>query len=470
MIFRATLLTAVLGSVALTLPAVAFAQAEVAEQEAAAEVVEETTEDAAATQAQASAAMLEEKDFTIDPSIKAGPPDGQEKVNTERLALIRKGKQFQHKVNTRIGRYMTAAMNTAEESNPEEGIALIAKLNPKRLNPNERASIYRVEAMLHYSAGDLDNTVASFRKSIAEDILPVAAETDIRFNIAQLLAGGYKWEETIAQINEWFRYTDEPTPIAYYLLGIANFQLGNTEYAIVNTEEALRIAEKPKEGWLQLLAALYVQRQDYKKAAPVLESLVMQFPKKAYWVQLSLIYAAKENYRGALAVQQAAYTQGLLTEDKELRRLARSYLYKELPHPAAKVLAKGIDDGIIEPDSKALELLANSWIAAREFEKSLPPLIEAAKVAETGNLYVRLGQVYLQKEDWGTAAARFEDALKKGDLTTPGNAQLLLGIAYYNNNQVFRAKSSFIKAADYEQYKTNAEQWISHIEREAKTS
>lgn len=399
--------------------------------------------------------------------VRAGPPEDLEPIDLEKLAKARQLRAAQYPVNSRINRYLAAAIEAQDESTPAEGLALLERLNPKRLNPMERASLYRVEALLHYADGDLDSTIAGFRKMIDENIMPLSVDTSIRFNIAQLLAGLYRWDDAIAAIFEWFRYVREPEPIAYYLLGIANFQLGNSELAIANTEKALDLAPEPKEGWLQLLAALYIQKEDYANAAPILEELVTQFPKKAYWAQLSLIYGAREDYRASLAVQQVAYAQGLLSEDKELRRLARSYLYAELPYPAAKVLEKGIVEGVVQRESKSLELLANSWIAAREFEKSLPPLLEAAKVAVDGNLFVRVGQVYLQREQWGLAAKQFEGAIDKGDLKQPGNANLLLGIAYYNDEQFLRAKSSFIEAANHEKTRPQAERWITHLEKEA---
>lgn len=402
--------------------------------------------------------------------LRAGPPEDQEPIDLVEVTTTRTGRRMIHRTNSRISRYLNAARDTQDEGNPAEGLALIAKLNPRRLNPMERASVYNVEALLHYHAGDLDATIESFRKVLAEQIMPVRQDVTIRYNIAQIYAGLYRWEETIEALYDWFRWVPEPDPGAYYLLGIANFQLGNRDLAIVNTEKSLELAAKPKEGWLQLLAALYIQAEDHARATPILEELVVRFPKKAYWVQLGLIYGAREDYRASLAVQQVAYAQGYLTQDKELRRLARSYLYAELPYPAARVLEKGLADGRIESESKSLELLANSWIAAREFEKSLPPLRLAAAVAEDGNLYLRLGQVFLQREEWSLAAERFEDAIEKGDLKQPGQAKLLLGIAYYNNAQVFRAKSSFIEAADFEKTRKHAEQWIDHLEREEQAS
>jgi tetratricopeptide (TPR) repeat protein len=227
------------------------------------------------------------------------------------------------------------------------------------------------------------------------------------------------------------------------------------------------MSEEPKEGWLQLLVALYIQQEDYTRATPIFEELVKRFPKKAYWVQLSLIYGALDDYRTSLAVQQVAHMQEFLTEHKEMLRLARSYLYHDLPLPAAKVLEESIEAGVVKPDAASYELLANSLIAARDFDRSLAPLRKAAALSEDGNLYVRLGQVHLQREEWDLAAVQLQQAVTKGDLRDPGNAQLLLGISYYNIDRVGKARSSFARARKYEKTREAANHWITHIETEA---
>jgi len=448
---------------AVGLPAAALGQTEGSSAERA-----KSATPAQASPPEASAAPAEQQEPASD--ARPGPPPDQVRPNFREIILARKTRQIANRMNSRISRYLSAAMEAQEEESAEAGLELLERLNLKRLNPMERASVYRVEAMLHYVAGDTEETIQGFRNAIDEEILPLTDEIQIRFNIAQLLTALSRWDDAIEALYEWFRWTQEEDPLAYYLLGIANFQLGNFDLAIANTEKALEIANEPKEGWLQLLAALYVQGENYQKAAPIFEQLLTLYPKKSYWVQIGLIYGALEDYDTSLAVQQIAYAQDLLSEDKELRRLARSYLVADLPYPAAHVLEQGIDGGQIEAEPKALELLANSWIQAREFDRSLPPLVRAAEIAEDGNVFVRLGQVYLQGEAWREAADAFKNAIDKGELKKPGNAHLLLGIAYYNDAQSFRAKSSFIDALDFEATRTQAEQWIAHLEREAKTS
>jgi tetratricopeptide (TPR) repeat protein len=395
-----------------------------------------------------------------------GSAGEEEPIDLEELQRERAAREALHPVRPRISRYLEAAAKSVDAGNAPEALATLGRLDPKRLNPYERALVYRLEAFVAYAAGDPSAALASFEKVLAEEVLPVRDEARVRFNIAQLHAALQQWRETIAAIDRWMRYVEAPDPLGYYLRAIAHYQLEERDAALADAERAVDLSPEPPEGWLQLLAALYVQKEDHEKAAAALEELVLRFPKRQYWVQLSLIYGARDDYRRSLAVQQVAYLQGFLAEDRELRRLVRTYLFNDLPYPAAQVLEKGLADGTIERDAEALELLANSWIAAREFERALPPLREAAERAENGNLAVRLGQVYMQREQWKDATAALQEALDKGGLREPGNAQLLLGICYYNDDRVEQARSSFARAREHASTREAADQWISHLERE----
>jgi tetratricopeptide (TPR) repeat protein len=391
----------------------------------------------------------------------------RETIDLEALRKDRRGKAGKYPVATRISRYLGAAAEAVDEGDVEKGKRLLNKLRPKRLNPYERALVYRILAYIAYGADESEEAIGYFKKVLAEETLPIRDETKVRFNIAQLYASIQQWREVITWLNRWLLYVEEPDPLGFYLMSIAYYQLQDFDSAIVQANKAIELSPEPREAWLRLLAALYSQNQDYEHSAPVLEELVLRFPKKQYWVQLSLIYGARDDYRLSLAVQQVAYTQGLLTEDKELRRLARSYLYHDLPFPAANVLAKGIEDGSITADAKAYELLANSLIAAREYERSLPPLRKAAERSENGDLFVRLGQVHMQREEWGEASGFLEKAIEKGDLKDPGNAVLLLGITYYNDKHPDRARRAFQRARKHESARSAANGWITHLETEA---
>jgi tetratricopeptide (TPR) repeat protein len=110
-----------------------------------------------------------------------------------------------------------------------------------------------------------------------------------------------------------------------------------------------------------------------------------------------------------------------------------------------------------------------SWILAREVAKAEGPLARAAELAEKGDLYVRLAQVHLMQEEWQEAAAALREALAKGGLGDPASAQLLLGVAYYNENKLSEARSWFARAHQSGATRKQAETWLDQIDREIAT-
>jgi len=337
-----------------------------------------------------------------------------------------------------------------------------------RLNPRERSITYRYLAYAAVNMEDFPAGAGYYQKAIDEAGLSIDDEASLRFSIAQLYAAMEEWEQVEAQLRGWFFYVDKPNALAYYLLAISHYRRDQYEQALTPALKALDLSKEPKQSWLQLTAALYLQQEEYDSAIPILEELITRFPKKQYWTQLSLIFSAREDYKHAMEIQQLAYAQGLLTGDDELRRLARTYLFQQLPYPAAQVLERGLANGQIERDRKMLELLGNAWIAAREYEKAIEPLQQAAALADDGQLYLRLGQVRIQRENWTEATQLIKKAITKGGLDDTGKAHLLLGISYYSDDHTEPALVAFRRAQQHKSTRTEATAWLAHIERQSR--
>ena len=361
---------------------------------------------------------------------------------------------------------LNAAFDFMEDGQHDEARAKLEKLNPKRLNPYERALAYRFLAYAAIGQEDSEGAIRYFQKVVEQQALLIGEEATIRFSIAQIQASQGQWEEVDETLSEWFPYVERPNGIAYYLLAISRYQRDMYDEALAPALESLEVSDKPQERWLQLVAALHLQVEDFDSAVPILEELVTRFAKKQYWVQLSLIYAAGGDYQNALRVQQLAYAQDLLTTSDELQRLARTFLFHQLPYPAAKVLDRGLEEGRIDPDRDVLELLGNSWIAAREYENSIEPLQRAADLSEDGRLYLRLGQVRVRREDWKAATALIHKAIEKGGLVDIGKAQMLLGISYFGDDRQKLARRAFSRARQHESTRADANAWLDHIDRQ----
>lgn len=354
----------------------------------------------------------------------------------------------------------------------EDYATTLAKLEEmkrsSRLNEHEIALMHQTYAYYYSEKEDFKGALREFEAAVATGGLPTAVELSVRYNIGQLYIMDEQYHKGIDTLNEWLTLVETPTPDAYILLANAWVQLEDYERAVPYAKQAVDMSvNKPREGWMKMLLSLYFQLERYPRAEGVLERLVRLWPKKQYWMQLSLVYATNEKEHEALSALEVAYGEGYLTESRELVRLAQMYLFHEIPYRAANVLEKGFRDERIEETEDNYELLANSWIRAQELEQALPPLGSAANLSEDGNLYMRIGQIHVEAEKWKNAERALSTAIQKGDLDRPGLANLLLGIAQFNSGKLTAAKRSFTRAAKYDRYKKQGRQWLRHIAQQA---
>jgi tetratricopeptide (TPR) repeat protein len=374
-------------------------------------------------------------------------------------------------VDGETAKRLSGAQDSLDLQRYDEARMILSHLNPKRLNPAERSRIAQLLAAIDQAEGNLGAAREHLLEAIADGGLTPEEATKVRYQVAQLYIAEEKWGEGARLLEEWLQTVEEPGPAPYYLLGIAYYQLQDYERAVSPAEKAVDLAEQPQENWLQLLLALRIQREEYALAAPVLEKLVSSYPdKKTYWIQLSSVHAALGDYSDAVAVLQLAMNAGLLTEEQDQRRLAELLAHVGIPFRGGRILAASMESSEkLRSDGGAQELLGNCWIAAREYAKAIVPLERAAELAPSGDLYVRLAQVEVQREDWQRAAIALERAIEKGGLSNPANAELLLGIAFYSSAKLDEAKAWFERAASDEGYRAQAEGWLKQIEMELAT-
>ena len=361
------------------------------------------------------------------------------------------------------------ALNTAIEALTAEKYAdaqaAIATLKLDKLSPYERGKVEQILFNISYAQEKYGEARQHLQKAIDSGGLNEQEISTAKYQGAQLYMTEEKWKEGAAALEEWFKTAPNPNSAAYYLLAVAYYQMENYNKALPPAQKAVELMDKPQEGWISMLLALYLQKDQYKEAIPLLQRLINLVPdKKTYWMQLSAVYGQMEDYPNALAIMQLAYGAGLVSEDSEVRRLADLLLFNEVPYRGAQVLEAGIEKKIVKMDDKLYEKLANCWIAAGELEKSLQPLAKGAELASTGELYVRLGEVNIQREDWAAATAALDKGLNKGQLKDAANAQMLMGIALYNQKKLSEAKTWFQRSAQSEKHRQMSRGYLQLIE------
>ena len=340
----------------------------------------------------------------------------------------------------------------------------------RALNSYELANLYNLFAFVYYSQEDYQGALRAYANVIRQPDIPLAMEINTRYTIAQLYFVMESWQRGIDALKDWFKVADSPSAQAYILLGQGYYQLKNYDKSLENTLTAMNMyrdkGKVPKEQWYSLARFLYFEKNDMPNTIRMLEELLVHYPKKQYWVQLSHMYGEVRQEKRQLATMETAYVQDMLTKDREQVTMAYLYLNAEVPHKAALVLDRGIRNKSVEDTSRNLEILGNSWRQAQEVKKSIPVMAAAADKSDKGELYCRLGNVYLDNDQFKNTIKANTEGLRRGGVKRPDNCQLVLGMAYFNTKQYRSARKAFREARRDKRSKKYADQWIKYMDNE----
>ena len=369
-------------------------------------------------------------------------------------------------VSKQVSDKLLEAYALFDEGNGDGALQIVDALAKKRkLKPPEMAQIHRFRGYIYADKGQNEKAVAEFEQSLALHGLEPKTESDLIYSLAQMYTQLDQYDKSLALINQWFEREENPKPDAYFLKGMILVQQEKFKEAAEPVEKAIELADKPKESWLTTQGVIYSNLQEFDKVEVVLRKLVEMAPEKMqYWTQL----AAVQNHLGmeekALATMQVAYQGKILKGDKELRQLASLLFLQQQPFDCAKIIKDALDTGAMEADSNAYRLISNCYIAAREQDRALVPLAKAAELSPDADMYMLLGQMYLQKEKFEPALDALKKALVKAKPEQRGSVELLTGIGQIGTEQLDAAERSFKAALADAKVKRAAESYLKFIE------
>ena len=381
-------------------------------------------------------------------------------------------------IRAKIYEKLNEAQMAADEKKYTQAINLLNDLRDKEgrnsLNSYELANLYNMYAFIYFTQEKYELALDAYRNVVKQPDIPEAMELNTKYTIAQLYFVKEDYRNGVKTLQEWFKakkeMQEDPGAGAYALLSQGYYQLKDLNSALKYIEVAIddytSRGKVPKEQWWGLQRYLYYEKNDIKRVTAILEETLKHYQKKAYWLQLSAMYNELKMESKSTAAMETAYTEGVLDNDKELINMAYLYLSQEVPYKAAKVLDTGIKKGQIPPTSKNLELLGNAWRQAQEIKKAIPEMEKAAAKSDKGELWSRLGNIYLDNDEFDKAEKAIENAFKKGDLRRPDTAYLVLGMARFNLKEYESAKKAFKEAAKSEKSKDYAKQWMEFMDKE----
>jgi tetratricopeptide (TPR) repeat protein len=327
---------------------------------------------------------------------------------------------------------------------------LIEEAKEKKLTDYERAQVYNLSAYSYYLQERYKEAIVAYNQVLAQPGLPEALMMSTLKTKAQLQFTTEDYEAALATIRQLIASITEPSADVFMLEG-----------------QALQ-GQIPKENWLLLLRVIYFEMKDYDNMIEVVRELIAYYPKDTYILTLAGIYSELGDTKKQLVLTEVLYEKGYLHGSGHATNLANLYLLHGLPYKAAQTLEREIEANVVEANERNLRLLSQAWYQAREDRKAIAPLKAAAEMSDSGELYIRLAQSYINLEEWKAAGVAVQKGLNLGGLKRDDQANIMLGMALFNQKRLQQARRAFEKAQRDKRSARAAGQWINYVDSEVK--
>ncbi|MEK6805303.1 MAG: DUF1329 domain-containing protein [Pseudomonadota bacterium] len=318
------------------------------------------------------------------------------------------------------------------------------------------------------SAGNKDYAAAAkyLEQAIELNSLSGPALEEMQKDLTQLFIASGRPKEVIAALEATVGKDPQASPEMQAALASAYVQYKRYKAAIPLLERAISARPNPDETWLAALLSAYQFENREKDAIAVLEKLIRVNPaRRDYWLGLAALQFKSGQKERAQATLELAQRQGHLQNVEERLQLIGLTAQIGAPFEAASLMQSWMDGAQLPANADNWKLLAGLWTTARELKLAAKAIEQTLRLKSDPQLFLQLGQLQMDRENYGEAAKSLEEATSRGARSGP--ALLLLGMAYYQQADFDNALRAFRGAADFGQSRAQAEQWVKFLGSDA---
>ncbi|RAS18832.1 tetratricopeptide repeat protein [Paraburkholderia bryophila] len=205
-----------------------------------------------------------------------------------------------------------------------------------------------------------------------------------------------------------------------------------------------RAGHAPDESQLQLLGTCAQRVKDDATYRGALEKLVAYHPKQSYWDDMFAAIRNKPGYSSALDIDtyRLRRATGSLTTADDYMEMTQLAIVAGTTAEGKQVIDQGFTSGVLGHDAQADREKRLQALAAKRAQAPADPANPVSP------LNAGFNQVFAGQVKQGLAA--MDEAIAKGGLDHPDQAQLHLGVAYYVAGDKARALQTFrtVKGTD----------------------
>ena len=371
--------------------------------------------------------------------------------------------------STRVGEIVLEAQ---EQQGEDQFTASIETLNRAlgidSINPYERSICLQLRGRAYYETEQVNRAIQDWQGAIATGAMLPEEVVNLRINIGQLLIAEGQYNEGIRVLERAVEQggADAVNVGVARMLAQAYGQAERYREGLPWAERFwnLRPASERTRGDYSLLLFYYQQLDDVPNQFRIIEGMVARWPQeKNNWRSYASLLAQTGREQDAFEANKIMYINGMLTEGREIVALAQYYSYYEYPYRGAVVLEREMNSDNVERTQDNLQLLANMWRQAREWERAIPVLRQLAQLSGSGDDFLKLAEAQYQLRELADAENAFQEALNRGGLDRPGNAWTLLGNVRQELGRTDAALAAFREGARYPYSRRTANGWITFI-------
>lgn len=377
----------------------------------------------------------------------------------------------------RVHRRLSKAQEAMEVDDLVTAETLLGEiLELRNLSPYERAQTERFVGFVHLKREDFSAAIETFlgitRMGGPDEIGGLYNESVGLLSQLYMQVENYREAIRFGEIS--LELKENPPPLDYVRIGQAHLQLEewheSLDYFSTAIEKAQATGIEVEENWWRMMVYAYWELEQFADALEVTKILLAEWPKKAYWLQMSGLYSYLEDEQRQISAYWSAFDQGLLTSSSELVGMAQFFMLADVPYKAAVLLQEGIDSGAVEDTAVNYRRLAQAWQLAQEDRRAIGPLRKAAEGEEDdedrSDLYMRLAESYNALSEYEECASAARQALREGEPKSEGRTYMLLGQCLFEQENYDEASDAFTRAARDSDTRRSATRWQNYLKSE----
>lgn len=361
---------------------------------------------------------------------------------------------------------LSAAQALLQGEKWDEADRLLEKVTGQpTATPLARALAWQMRGFLYHSTNKVDKAYQAYEQALALDVLDQEARSQLLSNTAQLLSLLGRHKEAAGRVNQWLGQAGTLTADDRVRAASVLFESGRYADAATQLKTAIKSTADSKDEWSEmLLAALHHGRQFAELTQWLPQRIAKQPGDKRLWQHLALAHQQLKEDRQAAAVLLAGYESRVFDRPEEIVVVVQALRRADSPLLGARVLEEALRTGRLAADLGHLDLLAETWLQAREMRQAASALTRRAELGDSCARRLRIGRLYLHVEDWPAAHDHLERAAQGGCVHTRPESLLLLGQIHYQAGQLQKARQAFLLARDIPPSRQRAESWLKVLE------